>query len=891
MALDNPVASLAFNIPCPEAEDMVYDRWETLLMSKENMRTYGITYPEDPSFSGSQEPFSSSSLPEGQRSIYFYRMERANGTERPAFVSQSLWPAEIDSGYMRNAPSGFLSGNGSLMPKLIVTSDLLFDNGVKAIEKWRALTSAAEGTKSLFNWDVLNPESAAVITDKAEVSKALQLGSPVVGSRHVSLKTKDESFPDPAVTEPVPSLGWLRLDQLGTEGPTPNDRWMPNELVLSGAFCIFVNMVPLSLSKTRLDFAQKMKSEVVFEFGEVTMTLGESGSLLVTIGNTTTRVQLVEASASEGPSQSLSVKGVKKYLITVYPVWNGIVVSSGIQDVANVRDVSSVFCPKTPGANVMMTPYLDPPFDPQDPDDIVEVEYASFPDVVVNMGTKLDVKTTNCRIDLAYIPCFFSKVSKFDIIFVGSKDTDSTTGMKYQQRVFPIWSKNGNSDAILKINGSTDPDDWNAVPLPSYLGGPLDFPNSGGKMEYRCITVEIDMKSENNTFSRYAPEILGFYMRYREIDDVGSVSNPNSVPGEPFDVTWTGGTHGDPEYTGSWQDYIQSINVSLGLDGSTATIIVDKYGCAGWNALVNQSIGAITIDIAGGPFPERCGRIFSGLAFGVGDSGSADSNTWTIQCYGLERKLQEILLILPPFFDGMTVNECTRFLCRYAGIYRNFDNFGSPDQHDVKLGSSSRSDSPKYNFATGTSVNDALMETMNNSSVVWICQPDGVMHLYSLNPTTSLPKVPHTDYSSSYPYASIMSTDLQPDFEDLRNEIVTIALRDIGISTGATPDSAPVMPYVLSVENTTVPEFPWSKRMVMPFKGVMTAEEQQLATDRLKTSASKYELIGKTQITGDARIWPYSSWGSGVVVSAVSHSVDFINKTWTTDLEFSKSGT
>jgi hypothetical protein len=327
------------------------------------------------------------------------------------------------------------------------------------------------------------------------------------------------------------------------------------------------------------------------------------------------------------------------------------------------------------------------------------------------------------------------------------------------------------------------------------------------------------------------------------------------------------------------------------LDGSSATITVDKYGCAGWDAKAVQKIGAITIDMSGGPFPTRGGRIFSGIAYGVGSTDSADSNTWTIQCQGLEKKLSEIILILPPFFDGMSVNDCTKFLCRYGGVYRVFSNFGSPDQNDVSLGGSSRPDAPKYNFSAGTALSDALNATMNASLVTWICQPNNGVYFYSLDEVTGLPKVPHDDHSADYPYAKIVSYDANPDFEDLRNEIVVSALRQIDSSTGMLPDSAPVMPFLRPVSNRDItPKIPWSRMMFKPFQGILSDEELTNDINIVKASVSKYEIIGKLQISGDARIWPYSQWGSGVVVSSVSHNIDFTNKTWTTDLEFSASG-
>jgi hypothetical protein len=719
--------------------------------------------------------------------------------------------------------------------------------------------------------------------------------------RFPSTKDKNDPYPVGSTTTPALSQTFLRLNQLGTTGPNPvldgATRWKPRELVLGGAFSMLLKPIPIRFSRNKPEQMEKAKAEVKITFGDVSMTLVESGALMVSIGKsnpTTTKVQLVDIKGSDRPPQNVSPADGVPYMVTIYPVWNGIVVSSGVMDGEGGKGISqtgATFCPKTQGAYSMKEPYVNPAFDPQNPVDIVEIGYAGHSEVIVDLGTDILLETKNCRLDWLYDPCFFSKKVKFDLIFVGNKTGDADE-IQYIQKFYPIWSKGGNGDAVLKINGSTDPDDWIAKPLPASLGGPIEYPDSGESMEYRCLTVEIDMGEDTaNTYSRYAPELLGFYVRYTQTDNTGKIDNPNSVPGDPYKLSWTGGTHGDPTYTGSWQDYIQSINISQGLDGSSATIVLDKYGCAGWDATAIQKIGAITIDMSGGPFSARGGRVFSGLAYGVGSSNSPDSNTWTIQCYGLEKKLSEIILILPPFFDGMTVNDCTKFLCRYGGVYRKFDNFGTPDQNTVNLGGSSRPDAPKYNFSAGTSVIDALNSTMNDSLVTWVCQPDGKMYFYSLDESTGLPKIPHDDHSADYPYASITTLDETPDFEDLRNEIVVSALRQIESSTGMMPDSAPVMPFLRPVSNRDItPKIPWSRMMFKPFQGILSDEQLTIAIDRLKASSSRYEIVGRTQITGDARIWPYSQWGTGVVVSSVSHNIDFTSKTWTTDLEFSKSG-
>jgi hypothetical protein len=89
-----------------------------------------------------------------------------------------------------------------------------------------------------------------------------------------------------------------------------------------------------------------------------------------------------------------------------------------------------------------------------------------------------------------------------------------------------------------------------------------------------------------------------------------------------------------------------------------------------------------------------------------------------------------------------------------------------------------------------------------------------------------------------------------------------------------------------SRNNVTTPVIPWEKALVEGMPGYVKDDELSDLADRRQAQSSFYITIGRTSIPGNADIKPYDQWGS-FVIHSVSHNVDFVGKTWTTDLEMS----
>jgi hypothetical protein len=325
--------------------------------------------------------------------------------------------------------------------------------------------------------------------------------------------------------------------------------------------------------------------------------------------------------------------------------------------------------------------------------------------------------------------------------------------------------------------------------------------------------------------------------------------------------------------------------VTIGLDGSSGSISLDKYGFAGQHAEVNQCIGAITIEAKGGygTYPPIIGgSIFSGLAMGISDSVTADGATWTIPLIGLEKKMDDIALLNVPFFDGENLSTVTDFLCRYAGLVDDMSN-ADPS---VQLGMSEDISVVRFDWKAGTTVRSALDDTMDDIQHGYVVR-DGKVFFYQLDEITGLPVNldSFTDWLPSYPDVIVVAYDKTPDFEDLRNEIAVIGLEQVRDGTGSEITGMPTYPRIEIRTITTVPDVPWAKVLSYPLPGYLDVSLIGQTADRLSAKLSKYELIGRTTIAGNASIKPYDRWGE-YVIFGVTHNMDFRAKTWTTDLEF-----
>jgi hypothetical protein len=276
--------------------------------------------------------------------------------------------------------------------------------------------------------------------------------------------------------------------------------------------------------------------------------------------------------------------------------------------------------------------------------------------------------------------------------------------------------------------------------------------------------------------------------------------------------------------------------------------------------------------------------MFKGLGMGIGDSRNSGGATWTVPLTGLEKKLEDITLINAPFVDGDTLQDVGDYLADYAGLVPDY-TFANPA---VQLGATDDINAVRFDWKAGTSLKQALDEVMADV-VHWYVVRDGKIYFYELDGLTGLPTTGlGTDWEPTYPSVKIVMFDATPDFEDLRNQVVVMGLKQT--PDGQIADIANLPSQILIAVKkgyATTPDVPWARILTYPVPSYGTMAKFTTLAERLAARYSIYELLGKTSIPGNAKIRPYDQWGDFVIFT-VTQNMDFKAKTWTTDLEFMK---
>jgi hypothetical protein len=830
--MSNPVATIGSSVPEPSDPSLSRKSYSLLEFDSIQQKNYKL---------GEQSGFS----PADQAASFIMTvpLDDALGSTKPGFISQDAW--DKNDKYF---PSVFSSAAwNSIMPKLLIPSEVLVDNGLNtnngSVSTFWAWSTAF--TKDVFNWTVVSVNGTAIGPTNPNFFDYVCVGA-TFGSQYCTsfAKKDDNSASNDIVVE------------LQQPADPPVGDWDETTLVVGGAFVLMLNVVPLVPAGADPQTIQEKSWTVELVFGDVTMQLNQTGALTVTIAgtgdDTDQKANMVEGKSKQGPPQQKHIVDKDPYIIAVYPVWNGLVVTSGISDATSSLASTSQFIEMNRKASIKIPPYSTW-FDPSAPAD-VEVDAPA--DVKVNFGNKMTITAKSCRFDWAYLPVFFSREGWFDYFCIEPDNVSGT--VSYTFKVYKIYTLNGTSYSVTETmtdTGTTGPNPFTHYEKDAWV-----------------------MSLSGTQFSRFGPQVFAAILETTETRQF-PVKNGNGS----FSLAWTGGSPGDPSPTTSWVDYIQSISVTIGKDGSNGSINIDKYGIAGQDAIATQSIGAITIDATGGDGTTG-GSIFQGLAIGVSENLSVDGATWTIPVFGLEKKMEDIALINIPFFDGKMVSDAIDFLCRYAGII--YDTSNAPLAASTQLGISEDLNVPRYDWRSGTSVKAALDAVMTDRGFTYVVR-DGKIYFYELDTSTAMPTYLGPDRNpggATYPNTKVTAIDRTPDFDDLRNEVVVIALDGIKAGQGTDISNIPLFPRMAVKRITTTPDVPWAKSWVDGVPGQMSAAELQttLNNDVLKTRL--YSISGKTTIPGNADIKPFDQW-NGYAVLSVTHNLDFQNKTWTTDLE------
>lgn len=829
--MSNPTVTIGNVIAAPADPQVIRKTFSRITYAEQEFNIYGANEFDDSR--NNIAKFDPNK--KGERFFMFLPLSETNPTA-PSFSYNKPWEG------LKNAPSGFITSRKSIMPRMFIPSRKYVDNGHKS--DWDNETmvffppEGGSSAEEAFNWD------------STYFADFISRGG-ISGQQYVILDGKNgtaEMTLDNSSSNPLTDIDLI-----------PNDG---SELVGNGAFCLLLRTFWSNPSELSSSALQQNDIFVNIEFGEFNLSLSQTGALTIkylaggSSEEKTYVINLTAGKAKDAPPQTQQISE-DYYLITVYPVWNGIVVQDGFQQSLETQG-QSTFIKKKQGAGILQPEYSSPfnPTSPPSPSTGVEVGIG-VGDTLVKplMGDSITISANYCKVLVAYLPIFFNNNCSFDDWVLA---TDSDPGnVEFTYNVYPIWTANGTS---YELN-----------PAPQLIKSTIATPDAGLSYYY----VPWVLKETNDLYSRYAGEIFGAIFEIIE-----EIKTPIKNGNGGFEIKYTGGDAGDSTPTGDWTDYIQSLSVTTSIDGSSGEITVDKYGIAGQDASVTQSIGAITIDATGG-FGTLAGNIFKGFAIGINDNKTSDGATWSIPLVGLEKKLDDIALILAPYMDGYILSDAIDYLCRYAGLISDLAN--APTAGVKRLQATDDINTARYDWRPGTNVRSALDEVMESTLHRYVVR-DGKIYFYELDPLTGWPIFVGVDWSVSYPSTRMMQVDQSPNFDVIRNDIVIIGLEGVLEGSGTEMKAINNYPRVERRKSITSPDVPWAKSMVENMPGLVTAAEIIQQADNVAALTSTYDILGKVTIAGNAQIRPYDTWGDYLIYS-VTHNMDFQSKVWTTDLE------
>ena len=789
----------------------------------------------------------------GQNSFFLYPLSDSVPTPSavPSFVSKRSYNTTFAP-----SPSGFLTAQYSLMPKLMVPSQKIVDNGLK--------DSIQEG---VFNWE-------SVGEDETEEEKA-----------------KDRVSSDDAQSSVIfiKGLG----DKVKKAKLSPNVSQVPSEMsdidknmtIGGGAFQMIISFLDTDLpGKALLDEGtaypatgegaglsespdDKIQPKVIIKLGNLQLSVDMDGKCVgswLTGEKNTASVNLIDGTGEECLPQARAASTDKgqTFALTVYPLWDGVVIQSGVQTAKNIVSASAVYLPVIQKASLFQYAELKTrdngtqvPFDPEDPDQIFIKTQLGAKSVIPDLGdsgSELFLEAHSCNCVAAFAPIYFTKEMKVVHTMSGNR---AVNGYSYSYVGYPIWTDNG-----------TD----------YHVASPITFQDSGldGPAEFTCVmqSSDITLSSSSDRYQRRAGEMFGEIIAMQETIPVPSASVP---------PTYNNGITG-------WEDYITGVNITSDLDSSGGSITFDKYGATdgeGQNTRILQHVGKLSINLKGcyntngatdGDYNTE--TLFKGYSWTADEDVSNEGVSVTVNLAGVEKRLEDIQLINPPIFDGYKFVDVATYICEFAGVSYDFSNADSSIRLQM---STDPIESVCFNWTTGMGCRQAL-DLICKETAHGYLPLDGKIFFFQRG-QDGIPNYRGKVWNG-FTGVNIQSLNQNPDFDNLRNQIVLIGMRQVTEEAQKNfPSDFPLFPITTMVSNNTTPDIPWPKRLCYTLPGYPSQKELDVIADKIAAGSNYYEIMGTTTIPG-ANIKPLDVFLDYVVIG-VRHNIDLVGKSWTTTLD------
>jgi hypothetical protein len=183
--MSNPVATIGNNIPVPADPEVVRTTFTKIVYDAQKFSVYGED-EYDPAYS-SFDPSN-----RGDEFYMFIPLDNAlvdggSAGVKPDFVSYNAWDG------LKLSASGFITAVNSVMPKIIIPTEILVDNGL-VTENHTSSGMYSDGTamyQGLFNWELVTLNDID-ISDIAKTFEYAQIGA-YNGSLYVSSKAKNDA--------------------------------------------------------------------------------------------------------------------------------------------------------------------------------------------------------------------------------------------------------------------------------------------------------------------------------------------------------------------------------------------------------------------------------------------------------------------------------------------------------------------------------------------------------------------------------------------------------------------------------------------------------------------------------------------------------------------------
>jgi len=333
---------------------------------------------------------------------------------------------------------------------------------------------------------------------------------------------------------------------------------------------------------------------------------------------------------------------------------------------------------------------------------------------------------------------------------------------------------------------------------------------------------------------------------------------------------------------------IKRISVSRNLDGTSGSLVWDRFGPSGYGFRPPPNAGRLRLAVVGG-VDTLPGVIYTGIGMGNASKDSADSDTIEITLYGREVKMTDAgsgqRLINVPFFDGYDHRIVMQYLSDYAGVGFN-DNRTRP--YKLPAGDLFNDRQSVVDFKTGTPVWDAIAEVQKLAATIAYFDRFGTLQYFEVGQTRVRNWI--------YPVKLTVSVDDNPDLTALKNTLVVAGLVSTVKGNPADnlftplrnfmdpPDERLTAVFEL-VNPQTEPEFEWDKMGFYVIPGVVKPGDIKREAARLQRLVSRPRAVGSVTVPGNAEIELLDVFNRFWTVTGITHDVDVDAKTWTTSVQ------